>query len=119
MSAKAPVGGNGKVPGGTGGAALAPTEPVDVLRLVELTRLLHRQNLQLQTALESRVVIEQAKGVLAERLGLELDEAFGLLRSAARSHRVKLHLLAERVVTTRTNPPEIEAQRARTRPERH
>jgi hypothetical protein len=116
MSAQAPVGGNGKVPGGSGGAAWAPTEPVDVPRLVELTRSLHRQNLQLRTALESRVVIEQAKGVLAERLGIELDEAFRLLRSAARSHRLKLHLLAERVVTARETPHEIEAQRGRARP---
>src|SRR5215212_1827635 len=54
---------------------------------------------QLQEALTSRVVIEQAKGVIAERLGLHVDEAFDLMRSYARSQSEKLSDVADRVVS--------------------
>ncbi|HEV7756274.1 MAG TPA: GAF and ANTAR domain-containing protein [Mycobacteriales bacterium] len=53
---------------------------------------------QLQTALNSRVVIEQAKGVIAERRRLDMDEAFALLRGAARSGNRRLSELARAVV---------------------
>ncbi|KAA6223476.1 ANTAR domain-containing protein [Streptomyces albofaciens JCM 4342] len=54
---------------------------------------------QLQTALVSRVLIEQAKGVLAERLGLTPDEAFTLMRGYARAHQTRLTEVARRVIT--------------------
>jgi hypothetical protein len=53
----------------------------------------------LQTALESRVVIEQAKGILAERFQISIDDAFNLLRDAARASRKHIHLLAQTVIT--------------------
>lgn len=53
---------------------------------------------QLQTALNSRVIIEQAKGVLAERGELSMDGAFDRLRNHARSSNQRLSELARRVV---------------------
>ena len=52
-------------------------------------------NEQLQTALNSRVIIEQAKGKLAERLGIDMTQAFSLLRSAARDRNLRLADLAQ------------------------
>jgi transcriptional regulator with GAF, ATPase, and Fis domain len=56
---------------------------------------------QLQAALDSRVVIEQAKGFLAERLAISVDMAFGLLRGYARDHNRKLTAVAADVVEGR------------------
>jgi hypothetical protein len=64
-------------------------------------RTLRRQEVlveQLQTALTSRILIEQAKGVLAERAQISIDDAFATLRDYARSHRRKLKDVAEAVV---------------------
>ena len=49
---------------------------------------------QLETALQSRIVIEQAKGILARTLGVSIDQAFSLLRKNARDRGTKLHNLA-------------------------
>jgi AmiR/NasT family two-component response regulator len=53
---------------------------------------------QLQTALNSRVVIEQAKGVIAERHHVDVDQSFALLRSTARADNRRLSELARAVV---------------------
>jgi ANTAR domain len=62
---------------------------------------------QLAHALESRVVIEQAKGVLAERYRLSVDDAFLLLRKSARSARVRIHDLAGEVVREPETPQAV------------
>lgn len=54
---------------------------------------------QLQAALRSRIVIEQAKGVLAERGHVSTDQAFEQLRRYARNNGRKIHLVAGEVVT--------------------
>jgi AmiR/NasT family two-component response regulator len=94
--------------------ALPPGTPeeteVAVRRLVELTSVLARRCAQLQEALDSRVVIEQAKGILAERFHLEPDRAFDVLRRSARSNRVSLRDLAARVVASERTPWEVAAQ---------
>ena len=53
---------------------------------------------QLQAALRSRVVIEQAKGMLAEHLSMTVDEAFQLLNKYARDHNRRLTEVARDVV---------------------
>ena len=56
---------------------------------------------QLQRALDSRVVIEQAKGFLAQTHKIETDAAFALLRQYARSHQKPLAEVANAVVQRR------------------
>jgi GAF domain-containing protein len=53
---------------------------------------------QLQAALNSRIIIEQAKGVVSHTRGVSIDEAFTLMREYARSHSVGLSIVAARLV---------------------
>jgi transcriptional regulator with GAF, ATPase, and Fis domain len=62
---------------------------------------------QLQTALSSRVIIEQAKGVLAHHGNLSMDVAFDRLRSYARSHNERLTEVARRLVEHALPPTEV------------
>lgn len=94
--------------------AVPPGTPLEaevaVRRLVELTGILARRCAQLQHALDSRILIEQAKGVIAERFRLEPDRAFEVLRRAARSNRIRIHDLAFQVVNSGETPPALLAQ---------
>lgn len=54
-----------------------------------------RLNEQLSAALASRVAIEQAKGVISERAGIDLAEAFTRLRTYARNHNQRLTDVAQ------------------------
>jgi hypothetical protein len=90
------------------GQALADVATVGLLqeRSIREARLL---NEQLQAALNSRVVIEQAKGMLAERRLVEMDAAFEILRSYARNSNRKLsdvaHALVNGTLSAESLPP--------------
>jgi transcriptional regulator with GAF, ATPase, and Fis domain len=71
-------------------------------------------NEQLQAALNSRVIIEQAKGKLAERLGVDMDQAFALLRDRARASNRRLSDLARAFIDG--TEPLTTPDPARTRP---
>lgn len=53
---------------------------------------------QLQRALQSRIVIEQAKGIVSENTGVDMEGAFALLRAHARSHSMRLQQVTQAVV---------------------
>jgi GAF domain-containing protein len=81
--------------------ALADVATVGILQQRALTR---SETIveQLQGALNSRVIIEQAKGALSQRGGIDVDEAFTLLRGYARAHHQRLSDLARSVVADPT-----------------
>ena len=58
---------------------------------------------QLQMALNSRVVIEQAKGILAERLGSDVEAAYQTMRGYGRDHNLQLRAVAAAVVAGELN----------------
>ncbi len=64
---------------------------------------------QLQGALNSRIIIEQAKGIVAERRQVDMDEAFALLRSHARSSRTQLSEVARAVIDHALAPADLHA----------
>ncbi len=74
-------------------------------------------NEQLQTALNSRVIIEQAKGKLAERLSLDMDQAFRLLRDCARDRNLRLSELAQAFVDGSDTLTGLSASRSRRQPQ--
>jgi GAF domain-containing protein len=79
------------------GQALADVATIGLLQ----QRTIRRSDVlveQLQTALNTRVLIEQAKGVVAERLRVDMAEAFTLLRSEARGSNRRLADLAQAIV---------------------
>jgi ANTAR domain len=68
---------------------------------------------QLQAALESRIVIEQAKGILAGRLQITVEQAFELIRGTARQRGLNVHQFAADIVEHPHSPEAITLNHAR------
>ena len=90
------------------GQALADVATIGILqeRAIRRGEVL---NEQLQTALTSRVVVEQAKGVLAQRHGISMDAAFDQLRRYARARNLRLADVARQLATSTLDPAIITA----------
>ncbi|QNP75273.1 GAF and ANTAR domain-containing protein [Streptomyces roseirectus] len=78
--------------------ALADVATIAILQQRTLERS-YVENSQLETALTSRVLIEQVKGVLAERWNTSVDDAFAAFRSYARTRHLRLSDLAAQIVS--------------------
>jgi GAF domain-containing protein len=68
----------------------------------------HVLNEQLNGALNTRVVIEQAKGIVAERQSLDMEHAFATLRNHARNHNLRLVDVAIDVIGGSLAPPGLD-----------
>ncbi len=88
------------------GQALADVATISLLQERSLRRS-ETLNEQLQAALNSRVTIEQAKGKLAERLQLDMDQAFAVLRRYARTRNLRLSDLARAFVDGSETFPDL------------
>ncbi|QYF73152.1 GAF and ANTAR domain-containing protein [Cryobacterium sp. PAMC25264] len=67
----------------------------------------HQMEDQLRRALESRILIEQAKGMIANQLSLSMDDAFILLRKYARDRNLTIGAVAESVSHLRVSVDEV------------
>jgi AmiR/NasT family two-component response regulator len=84
-------------------------------RLLSVTQATMERRAQLEGALRSRIAIEQAKGIVAERHGIGTEEAFDLLRRAARANRMKLDELVKRIRPGEPTPVELFRELERSR----
>lgn len=62
---------------------------------------------QLQGALNSRIIIEQAKGAIAQARGITVDDAFTLIRAYSRNHNRRLGEVAQKIITDLASMPDL------------
>ena len=97
------------------GLAMAEAATIGILRRRALSHGVEAAG-RLQQDLTSRVVIEQAKGILAERMQIHVDDAFAVLCEHARNHNLLLPTVAHAVVEgSRLGSPLSDPARADTR----
>jgi hypothetical protein len=89
---------------GVDARALPVPLATEMERLVVYADAQERKVSQLQAALDSRVVIEQAIGILSERFVLPFAEAFEVIRAAARNSRREVRAVAEELRASRETP---------------
>ena len=92
------------------GQALADIATIAILQ----ERAIHRVEVvseQLHTALTSRIIVEQAKGVLAQHAGLSMDAALNRLRDYARSHNLRLSGVARQLAERQLDPTVVSTQK--------
>lgn len=89
------------------GAGTVDEATAAIGRLLAVTQATFERRAQLEHALQSRVAIEQAKGIVAERYGLSVEEAFQVIRRAARANRMKLRDLVGAIRPGEATPPEL------------
>jgi hypothetical protein len=101
---------SGPLPDGTAELAQALAD-VSTIGVLQRRARRQREQLadQLQTALESRVLVEQAKGLLAERWQVSVDAAFTALRRHARTRRMRLADLAQGLLDRTVDAAELRA----------
>ncbi len=90
--------------------ALADVATIGILQQRSLRRASELAE-QLQGALNTRIVIEQAKGVLAEYGGVDMDTAFSALRQHARMQNSKIGEVAHQLVSGESDPATVIARR--------
>lgn len=66
-------------------------------------------NSQLSKALDSRIIIEQAKGMVSQATGCDVDQAFNRLRAHARNHNARLTAVANAVVDGTILPQDLDS----------
>ncbi|ONI91876.1 transcriptional regulator [Actinosynnema sp. ALI-1.44] len=86
--------------------ALADTATIGILQ----ERAIHRGEVlteQLQTALNNRIAVEQAKGIVSYAMNLDVDDAFRALRAYSRNNNIRLSEIANQLVTGHLRPDAV------------
>jgi len=86
--------------------ALADAATIGIMQQRSITRATLLAE-QLQLALTTRTAVEQAKGIVAEYGGVDVESAFEAIRTFARSHQANLGLVAEQLVARTIDPRHV------------